>query len=383
MTLTRQSPPPTERRVASHRRKPSHPPGMWLGVAATLALLAAAVVVVLTTGSDPVPPGTAASETGGPVTSGAAPSGTARPSASAKPSASPKASASASGNPLAGVRFYGPNDNAAGQARAWEAGRPADAAIMRQMASTPVAIWFGEWNADPTGDVRTVISAAKAQGAVPVLVAYNMPHRDCGGHSGGGAASDAAYKTWITKFAAGVGSDKAVVILEPDALAQLCGDVEARYANLRHAVDRLSRTGAVTYLDAGHANWLSAGEMASRLKKAGVAEARGFALNVSNFVTTAKSGEYGESLAAMLPGDHGYVIDTSRNGNGASGEWCNPPGRALGAKPTGKTKYKNADAYLWVKVVGESDGECNGGPAAGQWMPEYALELAKSAGWKA
>jgi endoglucanase len=121
--------------------------------------------------------------------------------------------------------------------------------------------------------------------------------------------------------------------------------------------------------------------MAARLKKAGVARARGFALNVSNFVTTAQSGTYAEALVKKLPGEHGYVIDTSRNGKGAGGEWCNPPGRALGPRPTTATKYRHADAYLWVKVVGESDGECNGGPAAGQWMPEYALSLAKAAGW--
>ncbi len=381
--MTRQPPPSIERRVASHRRKPRRPPGVWLGIPATIAVVAAAIAVVLTTGSDPAPPGTAASQTGGPQPTGAPPSGTAKPSTKPKPTASRKPSPPASGNPLAGAAFYGPNDNAAGQARQWEAGRPADAAIMRQMAATPVATWFGEWNADPTGDVRTIISAAKAQGRLAVLVAYNVPHRDCGGHSGGGASSDQAYRSWITKFAAGVGEDKAVVILEPDALAQLCGDANARYANLNYALDKLADTAAVTYLDAGHADWLTVSEMATRLKRAGVAKARGFALNVSNFVTTAKSAEYGESLAANLPGDHGYVIDTSRNGRGATNEWCNPPGRALGPKPTAKTKYRNADAYLWIKVVGESDGECNGGPAAGQWMPEYALALARSAGWTA
>jgi endoglucanase len=32
-----------------------------------------------------------------------------------------------------------------------------------------------------------------------------------------------------------------------------------------------------------------------------------------------------------------------------------------------------------VKPPGESDGECNGGPAAGRWWPEYALGLAQRA----
>jgi endoglucanase len=37
------------------------------------------------------------------------------------------------------------------------------------------------------------------------------------------------------------------------------------------------------------------------------------------------------------------------------------------------------DAYLWVKVPGESDGPCNGGPPAGSWWQEYALEIASNA----
>jgi endoglucanase len=39
------------------------------------------------------------------------------------------------------------------------------------------------------------------------------------------------------------------------------------------------------------------------------------------------------------------------------------------------------DALLWVKLPGESDGACNGGPAAGQWWQEIALELAANADW--
>jgi endoglucanase len=32
-----------------------------------------------------------------------------------------------------------------------------------------------------------------------------------------------------------------------------------------------------------------------------------------------------------------------------------------------------------VKAPGESDGACNGAPASGEWMPEYALGLAQRA----
>ena len=75
------------------------------------------------------------------------------------------------------------------------------------------------------------------------------------------------------------------------------------------------------------------------------------------------------------------MIDTSRNGRGgvSGSAWCNPPGQALGRAPTTNTGLPLVDAYLWVKTPGESDGPCNGGPRAGQWGPEYALGLSRTA----
>jgi endoglucanase len=82
-------------------------------------------------------------------------------------------------------------------------------------------------------------------------------------------------------------------------------------------------------------------------------------------------------VSARVGGKH-YVIDTSRNGlGGIPGEWCNVPGQALGQLPTTRTGRALADAYLWVKYPGESDGTCNGGPRSGQWWGEYALGLAQ------
>ena len=107
-----------------------------------------------------------------------------------------------------------------------------------------------------------------------------------------------------------------------------------------------------------------------------------FSVNVSNYYSTEDSIAYGKQLSAKIGGKH-FVIDTSRNGNGPYTEgaederWCNPPGRALGETPTTKTSDPLVDAYLWVKRPGESDGECKGGPKAGEWWPEYALKLAQ------
>ncbi len=92
------------------------------------------------------------------------------------------------------------------------------------------------------------------------------------------------------------------------------------------------------------------------------------------------------------------MIDTSRNGVGPwdapdgvysdAEDWCNPPARGLGERPTTTTGTPLVDAYLWIKVPGESDGQCYRGtggptdpergtqdPAAGLWFAEQAREL--------
>ncbi|WP_210508182.1 glycoside hydrolase family 6 protein [Naasia sp. SYSU D00057] len=331
-------------------------------------------------------------------------------------------------------------------------------------------------------DVSTVVKAADKDGAVPVLVAYNLPYRDCAQYSAGGAADTAEYQAWIDGVVAGIGDRDAAVILEPDGLGiipwytNLDGTLEwcqpadldpataaaSRFAQLNYAVDALSALpNTVVYLDGTHNGWLNVGDASDRLLKAGVQNADGFFLNVSNYQYTANLEQYGtwvstcityatqvnegdfascgsqywsggpangwqgtaltqfgewsdtatdpalntagvnsryESiLGGVEPAVH-FVLDTSRNGQGpwdAGGteysdpeDWCNPPARGLGAAPTTDTGNELVDAYLWIKVPGESDGQCfrgTGGPedpergmidpAAGQWFPEQAREL--------
>jgi endoglucanase len=210
-----------------------------------------------------------------------------------------------------------------------------------------------------------------------VIVAYDIPGRDCGGYSKGGAGGAAAYRRWVRRLAQGIGTRTAAVIVEPDALASGCTSTRL----LKYAVNRLAKlphTGV--YLDAGHSHWQPAKTMAARLRRAGIAKADGFALNVSNYRTDAELIPYARRI-----GRRHYVIDTSRNGQGPwTGEqdWCNPPGRGLGERPTTNTGTPRLDAKLWIKTPGESDGQCDRGgsdPPVGQWFPEQAAELIKNA----
>ena len=393
--------------------------------------------------------------------------------------ASPAGSASSARTLAPGTRFYvNPDSFAAKQARTDLFRHDlADATAMAKLASWPGATWFGDDTpAQVNHQVKDLVRKAAAQRSVPVLVAYDIPLRDCSQYSAGGAQSDADYQAWIAAFAKGLGRSKAVVVLEPDALANLpsdCGPTTdptgalsaGRLADLRYAVGVLeAQPGTSVYLDAGNSHWLAVGDAASRLIQAGVAQAQGFSLNVSSTQPTAQSDQYGGWVAKCiwfatqgpawaaghtnycasqyysasapndaLPGDKvsandystwhwtdawfdknvgtppadqltHFVVDTSRNGQGVwtptpgkyAGDpqtWCNAPGRGIGDRPTADTQVPLVDAYLYVKTIGTSDGQCNrsipGGtidpeygsvdPVAGAWWPQMALSLVKNA----
>jgi endoglucanase len=392
-----------------------------------------------------------------------------------------------------GTQFYvpKPNHGAIEQIAALtSSGNRADAKLIKTMIETPHAIWFTKGTPKTVlQDVRNTVQRAADKGTVPVLVAYNIPFRDCAQYSAGGATSAAEYEAWIDAFAAGIGNAKAVVLLEPDGLGiipwynpfgnrdgwvtnpnyEWCQPAEAnpataaaeRFAMLNYAVDKLKENpNTSVYLDATHNGWLGAGDAADRLYQAGVLDADGFFLNVSNYQVNTRLEKYGTWVAKCIwfgdpnsgswggghfewcgsqyspanpndfstwaltdqwyadnvesqtwvpyPGDAGlkhFVIDTSRNGQGPwtppSGvypdaqDWCNPPDRGLGVLPTANTGVALLDAYLWVKIPGESDGECTRGlgpagetvdpewhlidPAAGAWFPEMALDLVHNA----
>lgn len=353
-------------------------------------------------------------------------------------------------------------------------GDHASAQALRELVSTPQAVWVTSGTPKKVEQqARQTTHRATGKGQMPVLVAYNLPFRDCSQYSAGGATSVAEYKAWIDGLAAGIQDREAAVILEPDGLGiipwytTVSGDsewcqpdeadsataAEDRFEMLNYAVDTLTALPSTSvYLDGTHSGWLSVGDAADRLVKAGVQQADGFFLNVSNYELTEKQLKYGTWVSKCVyyattidPGNFSgcgsqyypaqpndfstwgltdtwyaqnvdtapngpseptdlphFVIDTSRNGQGPWAAkrtypdpqtWCNPPQRGLGEVPTTNTGNELADAFLWIKVPGESDGECNRGlgagaidpewgivdPAAGSWFPEQALDLIENA----
>jgi endoglucanase len=359
-------------------------------------------------------------------------------------------------------------------------GEKASADLIREMIETPQSVWFEAGTPKKVQQsVKNTVKRAAGKGTVPVLVAYNIPFRDCAQFSAGGATTVEEYTAWIDGFAAGIGDEQAVVILEPDGLGiipwykqfrgtdseaadyEWCQPAEAdeataadeRFDMLNYAVDALkAQPNTLVYLDGTHSSWLGSGDAAHRLIQAGVERADGFYVNASNYRLTEHLVKYGQWISDCIylsqnswwqvqwcasqyypadPNDFStwyktddaydqafsdtgltrdpaeqahFVIDTSRNGQGPwtptasypdPQDWCNPPDRGLGLTPTADTGNPFIDALLWVKIPGESDGECTRGlgpsgetvdpewglidPPAGEWFPEMVLDLVQNA----
>lgn len=252
----------------------------------------------------------------------------------------------------------------------------------------PTAFWYGERNGKEMKDLDKSLKRLfkRTSPQLPILVCYNLPNRDIGQYSKGGAKTKDSYLNFIESFAKGIGELSPIVIFEPDALPHL-GEMEKQDREYRlelmkeglEIFTRLSK--AHVYIDIGHSNWLSPLEASGLISSVTNEYVRGFAVNVSNYRTSKESLNWSLKVCEYNKDLH-FVIDTSRNGNGPHGnDWCNPPGRALGIPPTCDTGYEKCDAFLWVKVPGESDGKSNGGPRAGRFWGEMADELVKNTSW--
>lgn len=289
--------------------------------------------------------------------------------------------------PYSAKQLYVPSDSNAAVAVADS--EPQAAERLGVLAATPTAVWFAGGD-NPYERVDEVMTNAEAEGAMPTLVVYNIPGRDCGLYSSGGSEGIDEYLNWVGSFAAGLQGREAIIIVEPDAVAHSITGCSTAESSLRHqmlalAVEIIQRQpNSHVYIDAGNASWVDdLPALAAALEESGIEMADGFALNVSNFERTDVSVVYGQDLSRLV-GDKPFVIDVSRNGAGPptgegshpDGDWCNPMAARIGSQPSLNTRLDRVDALLWIKLPGDSDGECSpGAPAAGVWWPDFAEAL--------
>jgi endoglucanase len=247
----------------------------------------------------------------------------------------------------------------------------------------PVAFWYGaKRNKNAYAKLKDSLKRLlnRTSPKMPYFVLYNLPNRDIGQYSKGGATDATDYLLFLQEFCAGIKGHKPIVIFEPDALPHttLMTPVEAQYRiNLMKEGIRVltEESDALVYIDVGHSNWLSPEQASELISSVSNSNIRGFSVNVSNYRSTEESMKWALKVCEYNEDWH-FVIDTSRNGNGPHGnDWCNPPGRALGKPPTCDTGEEKCDAFLWIKIPGESDGTGNGGPRAGRFWPEMGSQL--------
>jgi cellulose 1,4-beta-cellobiosidase len=323
---------------------------------------------------------------------------------------------------------------------------PAQSGQIRKLEAYPTAIWIDsiEKAKSISGTLRAAASQATEQ--KPMLTAfvlYDLPNRDCAANASSGELSvadrgEARYRSEFIDVVAGQFAEfptqRIVVVLEPDSLANLvtnlqmprCTQAEAAYRDsISYAISKLSAPHVSIYLDAAHAGWTGwngnrpklAQLFGDVLKRAGGQEKiRGFATNVANYNTlSAAEGkrlgptnpcpdelsyvtELGAALRRVGITNKQFIIDTSRNGRAVRkswGHWCNIKGAGLGRRPEA-APAPGVDAYFWIKPPGESDGvsdpsqprfdkacqsadSSSGAPQAGQWCDSYFLELVNNA----
>jgi endoglucanase len=293
-------------------------------------------------------------------------------------------------DPLAGASFFvDPYSEAAHAARRDPA--------LSVIASQPGAGRFGAFsypNAAIAVSHYLARAAVEQPGTIPMLTTYRLVAGHCG-HWADPPSTQRAYQHFMERFARGIGSYRAVLFLEQDALITIgClshWGTTVRMAELRDAIDILTADcpHLVIYLDAGAADALPVPEAARLLRRAGVAKIQGFFLDSTHFDWTSREIRYGERISRRIGGKH-FVVSTGESGRGplvppdrvhnGNEVLCNPPGRGLGPKPTTDTGYRRVDAFAWLDNPGGSSGACvPGAPPGGVYWPQYALMLIHNA----
>src|SRR5882672_10178820 len=87
--------------------------------------------------------------------------------------------------------------------------------LLLKLETVPQAVWLtGGTPGEVTDVVDRTLRMADLQHAVPIFVAYNIPGRDCGSYSAGGAQTTPDYEAWVNAIAVTIAERRAIVILE-------------------------------------------------------------------------------------------------------------------------------------------------------------------------
>jgi endoglucanase len=233
-------------------------------------------------------------------------------------------------------------------------------------------------------------------GSVPILTTYFL-HPATPDHCPPPSMLRAAqplFKQRIDAMARATGNRPAVYLVELDGIGssrciQKVGSLKLWEADLRYETSKLAALPhTVVYMEAGYSDGNPVGYTAKVLNAGGVRNIRGFWTNDTHLNWTIDEIKWGEKISRRTHGAD-FVVNTAQNGNGpkrnphpttqGNEDHCNPPGRALGPPPTTDTGFAQVDAFLWSSPPGNSGGSCRGGPPAGTFWAQRAIDLAAHA----
>jgi endoglucanase len=233
----------------------------------------------------------------------------------------PGASAS---NPLAGMGWGHYTGSIDGVYAAYQGASGGQRAQIAKIALRPLAYWFGSWYSDNDARATAAQYISQDTGGDPNVLAQLAvfrldPWEQAACSSTPGAAAQASFKHWIDNFAAGIGSSRVALILQPDLPFALCAPSPIPLSLVAYAASRFSALPHTTvYIDAGAAYWASPTQAARLLQQAGIRHVRGFAVNATQYDSTARELEFGARIEHAL-GSLGikkkhFVVNTSESG---------------------------------------------------------------------
>jgi endoglucanase len=229
-------------------------------------------------------------------------------------------------NPLAGLPWGNYTGNGDEVFPSYRAAHGEQKRLLGLIALQPRVRWYGPWNPDSEARLTSSEYIANVTGGNPDVLAQVAVFR-LDPWEGEAckrlptAAEQAGYRRWIDGFAAGIGSARVALILQPDLPFALCVPHHSPiplqlvfYAARRF--DSLPHT--TVYVDAGSSDWESVGQAVTMLRAAGIRYARGFALNATHYDSDEHELLFGAQVVRALERGHiagkHFVINTSSNG---------------------------------------------------------------------
>jgi endoglucanase len=307
-------------------------------------------------------------------------------------------------NPIAGVTWkpYEGTSDPLWNAYAAAGGRRR--ALLGRLALKPRALFTGFWtHSSSIRDWAAEIVQGTQQGDSNVLTQFGTfalnPWE--GTWSGNGYWNVADAERWYNGLAAGIGTARALVILQIDLpFAAKTPNQQPETIDVYGTKVLSADPHTTVYIDGGAYQWLSPAQEGALLISNGIRHARGFSLNDTQYGSTSQELEYGAQIVAYLD-SHGvtgkhFLVNTAQNGqpylagqvSGPSNDTPRCASRAqtlcqrTGIPPTtdvanprwhlsvrdAAIAKREVDAYVWAS----QPWNVNGGP----FTLSYALKLA-------